>query len=263
VVVIPAVYDGLPVTDIDISGFASYADLTSIIIPGSVMRIGDNAFYNCANLVSIVIPAVTTRIGNLTFQGCSSLTTGFYGEANNVEWARITIGTDNTPLTDAARYYYSETDPDTTNVYWYFADDIPKLWMQNQGLGFWLIYDDYGNGTAYRVSKGTESAAVIVIPISYEGLPVTEIESYGFLGYTNLINVTIPNSVTSIGSWAFYNCSSLTSVTFATGSNISSFGSYAFPQGTESGGNSLQSVYLANGAGTYTRLTNGSYWTKQ
>jgi len=72
----------------------------------------------------------------------------------------------------------------------------------------------------------------------------------------------------SIGSGAFRSCTSLTSVTFATGSDINgeNFGSYAFPEGSNgNGGNTLRAAYLANhgGAGTYTRDSNGDAWTKQ
>jgi hypothetical protein len=70
----------------------------------------------------------------------------------------------------------------------------------------------------------------------------------------------------SIDIWAFHSCSRLTSVTFATGSNISptNFGDNAFPQGIGgSGGNSLQTAYNTGRAGTYTRETDGTVWTKQ
>ena len=55
---------------------------------------------------------------------------------------------------------------------------------------------------------------------------VTSIGSYAFEDCTSLTNVTIGNSVTSIGKRAFLGCASLTSVTI--GNSVTSIGNYAF-----------------------------------
>lgn len=44
--------------------------VTSIIIPDSVTRISDSAFYNC-NLTSVIINDNVTRIESAAFKGCS------------------------------------------------------------------------------------------------------------------------------------------------------------------------------------------------
>lgn len=61
----------------------------------------------------------------------------------------------------------------------------------------------------------------LVIPNS-----VTSIGDYAFIFCGSLTSVTIGNSVTSIGDWAFGFCHSLTSVTI--GNNVTSIGDYAF-----------------------------------
>ena len=61
----------------------------------------------------------------------------------------------------------------------------------------------------------------LVIPNS-----VTSINRNAFCGCSGLTSVTIPNSVTSIGNYAFYGCSGLTSVTI--GNNVTTIGQYAF-----------------------------------
>ncbi|MDR0304161.1 MAG: leucine-rich repeat domain-containing protein, partial [Chitinispirillales bacterium] len=58
------------------------------------------------------------------------------------------------------------------------------------------------------------------------GDSVTSIGSYAFYDCSGLTSVTIPSSVTSIGSYAFYDCSGLTSVTIP--SSVTSIGSSAF-----------------------------------
>ena len=61
----------------------------------------------------------------------------------------------------------------------------------------------------------------LVIPDS-----VTSIGNYAFYGCSSLASVTIPDSVTSIGKWAFRECSSLASVTI--GNGVTSIGQEAF-----------------------------------
>jgi len=93
-IVIPAVYNGLPVTSI-----------------------GDWAFSECSGLTNITIPDSVTSISGYAFSGCNNLTTVFYGGKNESEWSVITIGLYNDPLTNAARYYYSETEPSETGLF--------------------------------------------------------------------------------------------------------------------------------------------------
>jgi hypothetical protein len=57
---------------------------------------------------------------------------------------------------------------------------------------------------------------------------VTTIGGSAFSGCTSLTSIAIPASVTSIGNDAFNNCTSLEVVTFAAGSQLTSIGSYAF-----------------------------------
>ena len=57
------------------------------------------------------------------------------------------------------------------------------------------------------------SGGAVAIPSTLEGKTVTSIESYAFNYCTSLTSVTIPNSVTNIGVRAFDSCTSLTAIT--------------------------------------------------
>jgi len=107
--------------------------------------------------------------------------------------------------------------------------------VSTQSLAFFLIND----GTAYSVSRGPATAVNIVIPAEHNGLPVIAISNYGFQVYSNLISITIPDSVTSIGHGAFRNCFNLTSITIS--DSVTSIGNSAFE-----GCTSLTSITIPN-----------------
>ena len=93
-----------------------------------------------------------------------------------------------------------------------------------------LTYED--NGDSVTITGYTGNEASVVIPNEIEGKPVTAIGKAAFSHNNTLTSVAIPDSVTSIGVKAFYNCKSLGSVTFAGGSQLASIGEEAF-YGTE------------------------------
>jgi hypothetical protein len=70
------------------------------------------------------------------------------------------------------------------------------------------------------------SGGAVTIPDTIEGLPVTSIGSSAFYRCTSLTSVTIPDSVTTIGGGAFWGCTSLTSVTI--GNSVTSIEQSAF-----------------------------------
>lgn len=78
-----------------------------------------------------------------------------------------------------------------------------------------------GGDAAMLASLIDRSVTDFTIPDS-----VTSIGAYAFYGCKNLTSITIPNSVTSIGMGAFQNCTSLTSITIP--DSVTSIGTYAF-----------------------------------
>ena len=75
--------------------------------------------------------------------------------------------------------------------------------------------------SAYSVLQAKPEVKSIVMPDS-----VTSIGNYAFYGCSSLTNITIPDSITSIGNNTFYNCSNLTSIAVPDG--VISLGDHAF-----------------------------------
>jgi hypothetical protein len=90
-----------------------------------------------------------------------------------------------------------------------------------------LVFSLNAEHTAYEVKYYHGSDTVVIIPATYNGLPVVSIRSSAFSS-TVIESVTIPASITSIGNDAFSDCDSLAAVVFAEGATLTTIGERAF-----------------------------------
>ncbi len=95
-----------------------------------------------------------------------------------------------------------------------------------------MVYDIYTDHAV--LAKYTAAGDKVTIPSEYQGLPVTAVGEYAFLGNSSVVSVTIPDSVTSIGESAFAMCKNLETITIPTSVNeIGACGKSAnIPEGT-------------------------------
>ena len=72
-IVIPAYYQGKPVSRINKTAFRNCNQLKTVTIVNGVTKIGEAAFYGCRSLYRVVIPDSVTEIERSAFLECSSL----------------------------------------------------------------------------------------------------------------------------------------------------------------------------------------------
>ena len=190
----------------------TYVDGKGVIeFEGDVTTIGDYAFYDCSSLTSVTIPDSVTTIGVYAFHRCESLES-------------VTIPDSVTMIGDYTFFgchsLTSITIPDSVTAIGESAFVRCSSLQEFKGKfasedGRCLIIDGMLN--SFAPAGLTE----YTIPDS-----VTSIGNYAFEGCTSLTSVTIPNNVTTIGEWAFSGCSSLISVTIP--DSVTEIGDCAF-----------------------------------
>ena len=194
----------------------------TISIPENVQTIGALAFRACETLSSVTISNGLMTIEEYAFDGCVSLKTVNY-TGTKEEWNAISVSDNNTSL-----------------VYANILCSDGQLRSESKGLKYRINAD----GKTYSVSGlGTCSDKDVVIPLTYDGLPVTGIDNYAFKGAARINSVIISTRITSIGEYAFDDCKNLKAVIIP--DSVISIGIGAFRNCTN-----LSSIAFPNGINT-------------
>lgn len=229
-VVIPNTYSWMPITKIWESAFAG-KQLTSVMIPNSVINFWDYAFNN-NSLTTLVLPNAITTMWRMAFSNNSltSLTIPngvkeiwYYAFSNN----NLTSVTIPGSVKNIVGYAF-ENNQITSVVLWEWVDQIFDWAFSSNNLqdiflpktitylGFWVFSDNPAFSlTFWSGTKNIRYASFKNIKLSSLTLPEgLETIWYDAFNGSDLTSVVIPNSVTSIESYAFAN-NKLESVTLS------------------------------------------------
>lgn len=223
---------------IGIKAFQCCSDLTEIVIPDGVMRIDDSAFqmsgltkielsntsalssvgnsaFNQTKITYMIIPSGLEEIGMYAFSACDSLTTVYYGGESETDWDDISIGTNNSNLKSAKRYYFCDEQPTVYGYFWHYVGKVPQVWPFS-GLKYTLI----NNGKEYAVSKASDIKGVLEIPSTYNEKPVTRIARWGFANSLDITGIIIPESISMLYGDSFANCPNIKSITVNSANSV-------------------------------------------
>ena len=238
-IVVPNDIDGIPVTYV--RGLT--ADLTSIKLPSSLIKIKDDAFNSMDTLKSLVIDGGApnlNELGERSFSGCSnieeldlsnskltSIPEGAFAYCKNLK--TIKLPSTITSIGDEAFYNCQSL----TNI-----EGLDKCNLKSIG------------SAAFSNCKALEN-------LDFSKSTFTNVPSKAFNGCSALAKITLPNTLTTIGGYAFYACYSIpqldlsnTALTtlenyalyqmrettkFSLPDSISSIGTHAFSVSTSNG----------------------------
>jgi hypothetical protein len=239
---LPSVSLPSSLTEIGEYAFAHCTKIPSVTVPSGVTDINQYTFWNCTNLTTVTLPYGVTYIGNYAFKNCTKL-----AEANiPVLFLDRNLNTafEGTPSTLVKCFCGSEADSNGRT--WYYR-------IKNVKIGS----TEYMPVEVRKVGASSEAAVssapdggVLKVPGYYKGYSVREIGSMAFrnrnmaqIEYPSTVTnfassafeyayglkyFTISNSVTGIGTYAFYYCTNLESVAFAATSKVPKIGAYTF-----------------------------------
>ena len=233
--------DGL--TSIGAEAFYGCTGITEINIPDSVTSIGNYAFYRCTSITDIDLPDGVTSIGNYAFYYCTGLKT--------IELPKS--------LTNIGEYAFAGctgitnlTIPDTvTNIDVRAFDSCTALTSVYIPAELQSASVYYNYNSSSHLAWGIFNGCTNLTNVTFE--EGTDYIHGGLFAGSGLKTITIPDTVTGIGSYAFANCENLENITLP--ANLSTIGEYAFCYCTSIKNVSIPDTITDIGTGAYENCT--------
>ena len=196
----------------------TYCPIRNLDIPDNIKRIDRSAFSGCTLLENINLGNGVTEIGDYVFESCRGLTSVTIPDSVTTigdNAFRECTGLTNVTIPDSVEFLGSGVFSRCTSLTSITVDKNNENYSSRDGVLF-----NKDQTTLIQYPAGNQRDTYI-IPDS-----VKSIGEYAFSGCTGLTSITIPDSVTSIGIDAFDGCTGLTSITIP--DSVTNIGGAAF-----------------------------------
>ena len=200
---------------------AFYAcDLTDVTLHDNITSIAASAFRECKQLVNINIPDSVTQIGKEAFYSCTKLSDITIGRnvstIGSSAFSNLSSKQINVYIKDLATWCNisfgnSDSNPLSDNGNLYLNDRLITNLTIPSGV------------TKVKCQAFSGCASLISVTLPYS---VTEIDEYAFSGCSNISIVTLKDRLTKIGFAAFHTCKSLETIDIP--SSVTTIGAIAF-----------------------------------
>ena len=182
------------------------------MIPTSVTKIGDSAFWECTSLVQVIVPEGVTSIGHSSFKGCTSLATIVL--PNSVKQFGIRTfyectSLKNINIPNGITTIYGSTFGNCSSLETIsLPNSVAKIEMYAFAGCTALKTINLPNNVTFDANcfNGCKSLVSIKLPNGIKEIPA------GAFFNSGLKSIEISNSVTDLGGSCFAHCKSLTSI---------------------------------------------------
>lgn len=205
-------YDHMPskivleegLTEIPDSTFSSF-DIVEVVLPSTITKIGDGAFYNCTNLKKINLGDNLNFVDESAFKGCVSLEELYLGHSFQTSYVssfsglsglkKVILNCNNVPDNETMQYWYLLDTKTANGLEFVIGKDVEVATYFN-------LFEHHGSVNEFNT----------VSTVTFEdGCKVRELDGT-FRGFYNLTSVVLPESVKKVGKSTFEQCRSLESI---------------------------------------------------
>ena len=166
--------------------FYERTSLLEVVIGDNVTSIGDRAFNSCSNLEKITIGTGVTQIGEYAFSQCEKLKEVHITDYQ--AWRKIAFFTGGNPVSSSCFLYLNGNKVTKVNKFSFITENGRNILFEYSGKDTNITLPENCNGESYSIGDNL------------------------FKNNTTIASITIPSAVTSIGTDAFYGCTSLKTV---------------------------------------------------